>query len=234
MQSAMAELINRPEIFKKLREEINSVVGSNQLVKESDVPNLPYLLTFLKETLRLHPPGPMLRRTATVDSKINGYDTKVGTKMFVNCYAIMRDPNVWKDPEKFMPGRFLDCCVRVMDFKGHDFDYLPFESGRRACFGAPHTAYVIPATMAALVQCFDWKLEGGDKAGIDILSGYTVGYWFDPMDQELIFDFLYNKVHGNLLPSPNPVIECDVYGDGRHGSDSSKSAKKTPSTFSQD
>ncbi|KAK3217698.1 hypothetical protein Dsin_011668 [Dipteronia sinensis] len=173
MQSAMAEIINRPEIFKKLREEINSVVGSNQLVKESDVPNLPYLQAVLKETLRLHPPGPMLRRTATVDSKINGYDIKAGTKMFVNCYAIMRDPNVWKDPDKFMPERFLNCCDRVMDFKGQDFCYLPFGSGRRACFGAPHAAYVIHATVASLVQCFDWKLEGGDKAGIDIVSGYT-------------------------------------------------------------
>ncbi|KAK3217712.1 hypothetical protein Dsin_011682 [Dipteronia sinensis] len=43
----------------------------------------------------------------------------------------------------------------------------------------------------------------------------AIGYQFDPTDQKLIFDFLYNKVHGNLLPSPNPVIECDVYGDGR-------------------
>ncbi|KAI9161327.1 hypothetical protein LWI28_016372 [Acer negundo] len=207
MQSAMAELINRPEIFKKLREEINSVVGSNQLVKESDVPNLPYLQAVLKETLRLHPPGPMLRRTATVDSKINGYDIKAGTKMFVNCYAIMRDPNVWKDPEKFMPERFLDCCDRVMDFKGQDFGYLPFGSGRRACFGAPHAAYVIHATVAALVQCFDWKLEDGDKAGIDIVSGYT-GAMAHPL-------VCYPSVHGNLLPSPNPVIECYVYGDSR-------------------
>ncbi|KAK0592656.1 hypothetical protein LWI29_022994 [Acer saccharum] len=40
----------------------------------------------------------------------------------------------------------------------------------------------------------------------------AVGYRFNPTDQELIVHFLYNKVHGNLLPSPNPVIECDVYG----------------------
>ncbi|KAL5744122.1 hypothetical protein ACOSQ2_027238 [Xanthoceras sorbifolium] len=172
MQSAMAELINHPEIFKKLREEINSVVGSNRLVKESDVPNLPYLQAVLKESLRLHPPGPMLRRTATVDSKINGYDIKAGTKMFVNCYAIMRDPKAWKKPEKFIPERFLDC-DRVMDFKGQDFRYLPFGSGRRSCSGAAHASYVIHTTVAALVQCFDWKLEDGDKAGIDIVSGYT-------------------------------------------------------------
>ncbi|KAK4833790.1 hypothetical protein QYF36_011188 [Acer negundo] len=42
----------------------------------------------------------------------------------------------------------------------------------------------------------------------------AVGYRFDPTDQELIVNFLSNKVHGNQLPSPNPVIDCDVYGDG--------------------
>ncbi|KAJ4706487.1 putative Cytochrome P450 [Melia azedarach] len=78
LQSAMAELINRPHVFKKLREEINSVVGYNRLITESDVPNLPYLQAVLKETLRLHPPGPLLRRTCAVDKKINGYDVKAG------------------------------------------------------------------------------------------------------------------------------------------------------------
>lgn len=58
LQWMMGELINHPKVFKKLRDEINGVVGagSNRLVQESDVQNLPYLRAVVKEILRLHPP----------------------------------------------------------------------------------------------------------------------------------------------------------------------------------
>ena len=54
----MVELINHPNEFQKLREEIRSVVGSTRLVEESDVASLPYLQAVVKETLRLYPPFP--------------------------------------------------------------------------------------------------------------------------------------------------------------------------------
>ncbi|KDO40427.1 hypothetical protein CISIN_1g042142mg, partial [Citrus sinensis] len=56
---ALAELINHPDMMKKAREEIDSVVGKSRLVEESDIINLPYLQALVKETLRLHPTGPM-------------------------------------------------------------------------------------------------------------------------------------------------------------------------------
>ena len=54
MQWAIAELINHPSVFKKVREEIESIVGKTRLVEESDIPNLPYLQAVVKETLRLY------------------------------------------------------------------------------------------------------------------------------------------------------------------------------------
>ena len=51
----IAEPINLPSVFNKVREEINLIVGSTRLVKESDVENLPYLQAVVKETLRLYP-----------------------------------------------------------------------------------------------------------------------------------------------------------------------------------
>ncbi|KAJ4706489.1 putative Cytochrome P450 [Melia azedarach] len=173
MQSAMAELINRPHAFKKLREEINTVVGSNRLITESDVPNLPYLQAIFKEILRLYPPASLLWRTCAVDTKINGYDVKSGTKIFVNIHAIMRDPNTWKEPDKFLPERFLEPGSQQMDFKGQDFRFLPFGSGRRACLGSSYALSVMLATVGSLVQCFDWKLKGVDKADIDTVTGDT-------------------------------------------------------------
>nr|TKR84112.1 cytochrome P450 93A3-like [Populus alba] len=93
----LVKLINHPKVFKKLRDEINSVVGPNRLVRESDIPNLPYLHTAVEETLRLHPPSPVVLRASIEDCEINGFDVKANTRMLVNVYTIQRDPNLWKD-----------------------------------------------------------------------------------------------------------------------------------------
>ncbi|PPS12023.1 hypothetical protein GOBAR_AA08637 [Gossypium barbadense] len=168
---AMEELINHPNIFKILREEIDSIVGNNRLIKESDVPKLPYLQAVAKEILRLHPPSPFLRRLSNKDSKINGFDIQKGTRVFINVYMLMRDPNCYKEPEKFMPERFLGNCTEM---KGRDFHYLPFGRGRRGCPGASLAKSLLHATIGALVQCFDWKVKDGEKADTEATgTGYS-------------------------------------------------------------
>lgn len=175
----MTELINHPEVFKKLRVEIESVVGSSRLVKESDVPNLPYLQAVIKEALRIHPPGALLRRQCQQDCNLGGFDIKEGTKILVNIYAIMRDPKSWDEPDKFVPERFLnnnfsDQAFEQMGTKGQDFRFLPFGSGRRACMGEPHASIVLHATIGALIQCFDWELpKDGEKVDVQVVKGYA-------------------------------------------------------------
>ncbi|KAJ6699916.1 CYTOCHROME P450 FAMILY 712 SUBFAMILY A POLYPEPTIDE 2 [Salix purpurea] len=180
MQSAITELIQNPTVFTKLREEIRLNVGSeNRLVKESDVPDLPFLQAVVKETLRLSPIGSLRARQCNVDTKINGYDIKAGTRILINGYAIMRDSNTWDKPDEFMPERFLPAKSTdsadhrpALDFKGdQDFHYLPFGSGRRACVGASHGLVVTLSTIGMLVQCFDWKLKDADK-----IDTKTTGY----------------------------------------------------------
>ena len=173
---AMVELINHPNIFQKLREEIDSVIGNNRLIKESDAPTLPYLQAVVKEILRLHPPGPLLRRLSNKASKINGFDIKEGTRVFINVYMIMRDPNVYQEPEKFRPERFLS--GNSTEIKGQDFHYLPFGSGRRACPGASHAMFVMHATIGALIQCFDWKVKDGEKIDVGSSTGYSGAFAF--------------------------------------------------------
>ncbi|KAK9289984.1 hypothetical protein L1049_008146 [Liquidambar formosana] len=178
MQWAMAHLINNPKMFNKLREEINSVVGTNRLVKESDIPNLPFLRAVVRETLRLHPSAPLIIRECAEDCKINGYDVKAKTRVLVNVFAIMRDPNEWKDPNEFMPERFLvnsgeKIGEHQMEIKGQNFRYLPFGSGRRGCPGASLALLVMHVTIGALVQCFDWKVKGGEKASTQLGTGFA-------------------------------------------------------------
>ncbi|CAK7342486.1 unnamed protein product [Dovyalis caffra] len=160
---ALAEVINNPRIFKRLREEINSVVVSNRLVKESDIPHLPYLRAVVKERLRLHPPGPaVLLRQCIEDCNINGFDLKGKTRILINVYTIMRDPSKWTDPDEFIPERFMgnSPSQNQMQMKGLDFGYLPFGSGRRGCIGASLASMVAHATIRGLVQCFESGSRG--------------------------------------------------------------------------
>ncbi|ONK70154.1 uncharacterized protein A4U43_C05F30830 [Asparagus officinalis] len=166
---ALAELINHPIILQKAREEIHTVIGTNRLVEESDIPNLPYLQAVVKETLRLHPPIPIVVRESTEDSKINGYDIPAQTRLFVNIWAIGRDPNHWPQPLEFKPERFTEN-EKGVDVRGQHFHVLPFGSGRRGCPGASLALQVVQPMLAAMIQCFDWKVDNGHEM-VDMTEG---------------------------------------------------------------
>ncbi|XXG56579.1 hypothetical protein AAC387_Pa03g3956 [Persea americana] len=174
---ALAELINHPTVLKKAREEIDAVVGNERLVEESDIPNLPYIQAIVKETLRLHPTGPMTIRKSTSDCKINGYDIPSDTHIFVNLWAIGRDPQHWKDPLEFRPERFMPSDRSdwsQVDVRGQHFHFLPFGSGRRGCPGTSLAMQVVQTTVAAMVQGFELKINskgGGGNACVDMTEG---------------------------------------------------------------
>ncbi|KAJ9686657.1 hypothetical protein PVL29_015501 [Vitis rotundifolia] len=177
-QWAMAELINRPRVFHKLREEIDLIVGSTRMVKESDFPNLPYLQAVVKETLRLHTSAPFILRQCIQDCKIDGYDIKANTRVMISAFAIMQDPNSWEDPNEFIPERFWvnsgeKTVDHVMEMKGQDFRYVPFGSGRRGCPGAALASMVMQMTIGRLVQCFDWRVKDGEKADMNVGPGFS-------------------------------------------------------------
>ncbi|OVA03553.1 Cytochrome P450 [Macleaya cordata] len=192
---ALGELINHPHILEKAREEIDSVVGKSRLVDESDLPNLPYLQAIFKEALRLHPPAPMLARESTQACKVGGFDIPAKTRLFVNVWSINRNPKYWKNPLEFRPERFMtskqstslkggqgeeydqDMTSQNRDVRGQHFDFLPFGTGRRGCPGIWLSLLEAPAVLAAIIQCFDWKLVGnGNNAVIDMTErpGLTV------------------------------------------------------------
>ncbi|CAK7342386.1 unnamed protein product [Dovyalis caffra] len=180
VQWILAELINHPKVFIKLREEIDLVVGLKRLVKESDILNLPYLQAVVKETLRLHPPSPIILREVAEDCKINGFDLKGKSRMLINLYTIQRDPNLWTDPEEFNPERFMvdsniNHLQNQMEMKGQTFNYLPFGSGRRGCPASSLALLVVQAAIGSLVQFFDWKVIGEGKINLQEGSGFSMG-----------------------------------------------------------
>ncbi|KAE8708068.1 Licodione synthase [Hibiscus syriacus] len=153
---AFAELINNPEVLRKAQKEMDEVVGKSRLVQESDTPRLPYLQAVIKETFRLHPPVPMVNRKAIKEFNINGYTIPAESLLFVNVWSISRDPKVWEDPLKFQPERFLKS--NDIDVKGLHFQLLPFGTGRRGCPGSSLAREELSVTLAAMIQCFDWRM----------------------------------------------------------------------------
>lgn len=151
----MAELVLHPDIQEKLYKEIaKSAKGGN--LTDNEVANLPYLQAVVKETLRVHPPGPLLSwaRLSTSDVQLsNGMIIPCNTTAMVNMWAITHDPNVWVDPLKFKPERFLDA---DMDVRGGDLRLAPFGAGRRVCPGKNLGLVTVTLWVAKLVQQFKW------------------------------------------------------------------------------
>ncbi|GLT61431.1 hypothetical protein SLA2020_341360 [Shorea laevis] len=153
---AISELLKNPELFEKATEELDRVIGKDRWVEEKDIINLPYIISIAKETMRLHPVVPMLvPRLSREDCQIAGYDIPKGTRILLNVWRIGRDPSVWNKPEEFWPERFIG---KAIDVKGHDYELLPFGSGRRMCPGYALGIKLIQLSLANLLHGFSWKL----------------------------------------------------------------------------
>ncbi|EXC34115.1 Cytochrome P450 76C4 [Morus notabilis] len=169
----MAELIKNPRCMKILQEELIREIGRDRAVKESDLPKLTYLQACLKEILRLHPAGPLILPHRAAESCIvMDYTFPKDSQVLLNFWAIGRNPSYWEDPLEFKPERFLNSSI---DFKGNDFEYFPFGSGRRFCPGMPMVAKQIPLMVASFIHSFDWSLpQGISPNDIDMTEKYGI------------------------------------------------------------
>ncbi|CAL5022903.1 unnamed protein product [Urochloa decumbens] len=166
----LAELINHPEAMRKVREEIDAAVGgdNNRIIGEADLPRLPYLQAAFKETLRLHPGAPIAHRVSAEEVTAGGFSVPAGTAVFINVWAIGRDPAFWEDPPAFRPERFMPGGAAAgvgVEPRGQHFQLMPFGGGRRGCPGVGLAMQSVPAVLAALVQCFDWAVVDGETGG---------------------------------------------------------------------
>ncbi|VVB10055.1 unnamed protein product [Arabis nemorensis] len=158
---ALTELLRSPEDLKRVQQELADVVGLDRRVEESDIEKLTFLKCTLKETLRLHPPIPLLLHETAEDAEIDGFYVPKKSRIMINAFAIGRDPKSWDDPDTFRPSRFLEPCVP--DFKGSNFEFIPFGSGRRSCPGMQLGLYALDLAVAHILHCFTWKLPDGMK-----------------------------------------------------------------------
>lgn len=169
----MAELVLHPDIQSKLRDELDIAVGGNRTVTDADVAKLPYLQAVVKETLRVHPPGPLLSwaRLSTSDVQLsNGMLIPSNTTAMVNMWAITHDSHVWDEPLSFKPERFAESDGGAdVDVRGGDLRLAPFGAGRRVCPGKNLGMVTVTLWVAKLVHHFEWVQDVANPVNLSEL-----------------------------------------------------------------
>ena len=119
-----------PDIQRKCREEIRSVLGGRESIEWTDLSCLKFTSMCIKESMRLYPPVPMLPRMLMEDLKVDEYMIPKGTPVTIPIYLIHRHPKYWKNPDAFDPTRFCEDKPG-----GSNFSFIPFSAGHRNCLG---------------------------------------------------------------------------------------------------
>ncbi|KAK8961445.1 Cytochrome P450 71D7 [Platanthera guangdongensis] len=168
---AMSELIRSLSAMKRAQMEVREdAAGNNNRLR--------YMHLIIKETLRLHPPVPLLLpRECHKTCEVMGYEIPERTRVMVNVWAIGRDPKYWEEPEAFKPERFEN---NVRELGGADFELLPFGAGRRMCPGVSFGLEMVEIALANLLYYFDWEYSkvGDDELNMSENFGVTVGRKF--------------------------------------------------------
>ncbi|XP_055953328.1 cytochrome P450 4c3-like isoform X2 [Argiope bruennichi] len=151
-----------PEVQKQVHEELDAIFGEekNMDISREILSQMRYLECVIKETMRLYPVIPVITRENDQDFKVLNHTVEKGTICVILFTALHRDPEVFPDPEKFDPDRFLpeNCAGR------HPYAYTPFSAGPRNCIGQKFAMMEAKTILAYILAHFRVKsLDSRDK-----------------------------------------------------------------------
>ncbi|CAH9069861.1 unnamed protein product [Cuscuta europaea] len=155
---ALAEMLNQPHILEKATQELDSVVGRERFVHETDLSRLNYIKACIRETFRLHPIAPFnVPHVSSENAIVGGYFIPKGSIILASRYGLGRNPRVWEDELKFIPERHLNGWptneVVLTDLESK---VLSFSTGRRGCVGVRLGSLITTMLFARLLQAFTW------------------------------------------------------------------------------
>ncbi|CAK8691459.1 unnamed protein product [Clavelina lepadiformis] len=169
-------LLLYPNVMKRMKNDINEAVG-DRLPTLFDRPKLPYIDAFIHETFRQSSILPISIPHATLkQTALCGYHIPQGIMVFVNQYSVNRDPNVWPDPEKFDPMRFLckdESGGMTMNSEAVD-KYLIFSMGLRKCPGLDLAKGWLFLATAILAQTCELMPDPAHPPSLDAIPGLTL------------------------------------------------------------
>ena len=169
----------RPEIQKKVRQEIDSILGKGVNARQpyyDDYPIMNYTNAVIMEAMRIHPPVTSVLRVTKKTTTVGNITIPKDTNIFVNIYTANRSERNWEKPLEFIPERYPMDADEQLKIQ-HNFTWIPFSMGPRKCIGfkfAQIEAFVI---LTRMLQFYELELdndESNPKDQIYDVPGVTV------------------------------------------------------------
>jgi cytochrome P450 len=163
------ELARHPAALARVLAEQDAVLGGRAPTGEELLNGLPELRMAVEETLRLYPPVWFGPRMAVKTFEFAGHRIPAGTHVIHSSWVTHHLPEVFPDPEAFMPERFSPEARRSIPRGG----YMPFGGGQRICIGKRFGQLVVEAVATAVLQRFRLELQSGYELRIERLPTLT-------------------------------------------------------------
>jgi cytochrome P450 len=137
-------IAKHPEVGERLAKEVAEAAGEEELTYEHAA-KLPYAQAVIQETLRLYPPAWAILRENIEPVELSGHRVEGHGTYILSPYALHRNAEVFPEPERFWPERFVQ---REQDWPR--FSYLPFGAGSRACIGSQYAMMEATLILASI------------------------------------------------------------------------------------
>lgn len=147
------------EVQNKIYDEVSSILGDdlNRAATMKELNDMKYLECCIKEALRLFPSVPLMARHLNEDVQIGEYIVPKGSTAMILTYQLHRDPEVWPNPERYNPDRFLP----ENSSGRHPYAYIPFSAGPRNCIGQKFAILEEKVILSSIIRKF--KVEAIDR-----------------------------------------------------------------------
>ncbi|CAB3256535.1 unnamed protein product [Arctia plantaginis] len=145
-------LANHKEVQDNIVSELDEIFeGSNRSITMGDLSKMKYLECCIKESLRLYPPVHFISRALTKTAILSNYKVPSGTMCHIDIMELHHRADLFPDPEKFDPERFLP----ENSVNRHPYAYIPFSAGPRNCIGQKFAMMEMKITIAATLREFE-------------------------------------------------------------------------------
>jgi cytochrome P450 len=155
-------LLRAPDALERLRAELDGAGDDPETIAK-----LPFLDAVCSETLRIYPLVPIVSRRTTRPWNFMGRDYPAGVGFGVATSLVHRREDLYPEPEKFRPERFLERSYSA-------FEFFPFGGGHRRCVGAAFAVYEMKIALAALLSRHRFRLAGDEPLRLEARAA-TIG-----------------------------------------------------------